>query len=130
MQLYFCVQLSFFTMAIHVGKKSDIAAAPLYHDLFEFINVMGIKQNRVIEAFGVGRSNWYNLKQHHLAGISLKNMHSFATYFGLPLEKVISLCYITYTRGVARQQVPEVERTKLITEFPPAQIDADFPPIN
>lgn len=117
-------------MAIRVGKKSDTATAPLYNDLFEFIDVMGIKQSRVIEAFGVGRSNWYNLKQHHLAGITLKNMHSFATYFGLPLEKVISLCYMTYARGVATQQVAEVDRTEPITEFALAEIDADFPPIN
>ena len=117
-------------MATRAGKKSDIAAAPLYGDLFEFINIMGIKQSRVIEAFGVGRSSWYNLRHHHLAGISLKNMHSFATYFGLPPEKVISLCYLTYVRRAAGQQAAEVERAEPGTEFAPAEIDADFPPIN
>lgn len=117
-------------MATRVGKKSDITAAPLYRDLFEFINVMGIKQSRVIEAFGVGRSNWYKLKQQHLDGISLENMHNFATYFSLPPEKVMSLCYMTYVRGLAKQQSGEPNITESVTETTLAEVDSDFPPIN
>lgn len=117
-------------MATRVGKKLDTSTAPLYRDLFEFIDVMGIKQSRVIEAFGVGRSNWYKLKQQHLDGISLENMHSFATYFSLPPEKVMSLCYMTYARGLAKQQTSEEDAVHLVDKIDPAEVDTDFPPIN
>ncbi|MBC3787587.1 hypothetical protein [Spirosoma utsteinense] len=118
-------------MATRIEKKLDIpATAPLYRDIFEFIDVMGIKQNRVIEAFGVGRSNWYKLKQQYLNGISLENMHNFATYFSLPPEKVMSLCYMTYVRGLAKQQSDQPVTTQALTETASMDVDSDFPPIN
>lgn len=118
-------------MATRIDRKSDtLATAPLYRDLFEFIDVMGIKQSRVIEAFGVGRSNWYKLKQQHLNGISLENMHNFATYFSLPPEKVMSLCYMTYARGIEKQQTDPSSVPQPAAETAPMDVDSDFPPID
>jgi len=117
-------------MATPVGKKFDTVAPPLYRDLFEFIDVMGIKQSRVIEAFGVGRSNWYKLKQQHLNGISLEHMHNFATYFGLPPEKVMSLCYMTYVRGLTIQQAVDAPTEQPAVDHSRTEVDSDFPPIN
>jgi predicted XRE-type DNA-binding protein len=118
-------------MASRIEKKLDMpTTAPLYRDIFEFIDVMGIKQNRVIEAFGVGRSNWYKLKHQHLNGISLENMHSFATYFSLPPEKVMALCYMTYTRGMAKQQSDQSSPAQPVAETASMDVDSDFPPIH
>jgi predicted XRE-type DNA-binding protein len=118
-------------MSTRNDKKSDThTSAPLYRDIFEFIDVMGIKQSRVIEAFGVGRSNWYKLKQQHLNGISLENMHNFATYFSLPPEKVMSLCYMTYARGLEKQQADQPGQPQALAETAPSEVDSDFPPID
>jgi len=119
-------------MPTHFAKRSDAGNAPLYTDLFEFIDVMGIKQSKVIEAFGIGRSYWYKLRQQHLNGISLEHMHRFATYFGLPPGKVMDLCYTTYLRGLQRAD------RELAPPYPPTTpaasplnfLDSDFPPID
>lgn len=111
-----------------MAKQSEPATTPFYRDLFEFIDVMGIKQNRVIEAFKVSRSNWYRLKSQHLEGLAIENMHNFATYFSLPPEKVMSLCYMTYLRGLALKKTGE--STASPTAKAMTELDSDFPPID
>jgi hypothetical protein len=121
--------LDLLTMSVPTGTKSEFSA-PLYQDLFEFIDVMGIKHQRVFEAFGISRSFWFKLKRQHMNGLSLENMHKFATYFNLPPEKVIMLCYMTYSRGLSQQR----DNADNATDSSPdglvdIDIDADFPPI-
>ena len=91
---------------------------------------MGIKHTRVCEAFSISRSYWFKLKKQHMNGLSLENMHSFAVYFNLPPDKVMTLCYMTYVRGLAQQQADKNESVgEPTTETVEADIDADFPPI-
>lgn len=116
-------------MANHFGKKFEVNESPLYSDLFEFIEVMGIKQTKVIEAFGIGRSYWYKLKHQHLNGITVEHMHSFATYFGLPAEKVMALCYTTYVRGISGPSSEAVKPAPAEVSVP-SGLDSDFPPID
>jgi hypothetical protein len=117
-------------MSTRTGDKPDTSSAPLYRDLYEFIDVMGIKQQRVFEAFGISRSYWFKLKRQHMNGLSLENMHGFATYFNLPPEKVLTLCYMTYIRGIAQQQANETGAAAQLTADPvETNVDTDFPPI-
>lgn len=117
-------------MSTRTGTKPDTSSPPLYTDLFEFIDVMGIKHQRVFEAFGISRSYWFKLKRQHMNGLSLENMHQFATYFNLPPEKVMTLCYMTYVKGLAQEQAKQgagFDQTD--TEPANAAVDTDFPPI-
>ncbi len=117
-------------MPSRASSKSDTTSTPLYRDLHEFIDVMGIKHFRVVEAFGISRSFWFKLKKQHMNGLSLENMHSFATYFDLPPEKVMTLCYMTYIRGIAQEKATKPESFVEAEVVPVvADIDADFPPI-
>lgn len=115
-------------MPSRLDRKQASSSTPLYQDLYEFIDVMGIKHTRVFEAFGISRSYWFKLKKQHMNGLSLENMHNFAQYFNLPPEKVITLCYMTYVRGL--EQADEAEAISgPVTETAETEIDADFPPL-
>ena len=110
-------------------SKSEVSSAPLYRDLHEFIDVMGIKHTRVCEAFNISRSYWFKLKKQHMNGLSLESMHSFAIYFNLPPEKVMTLCYMTYVKGLAKDTADNQPPTQSVPEAVEVGIDVDFPPI-
>ena len=116
-------------MPARTTPKSDVSSAPLYRDLYEFIDVMGIKHTRVCEAFNISRSYWFKLKKQHMNGLSLESMHRFAIYFNLPPEKVMALCYMTYVKGLAKDAASNQPSTESVPTAVDADIDADFPPI-
>jgi predicted XRE-type DNA-binding protein len=111
------------------NPELETPTAPLYRDINEFIDVMGIKQYRVIEAFGLKRANWFNLKKRHLNDLSLENMHKFAQYFNLPPEKVMALCYMAYIKGISQQKAEEASAIDAEQPIAPDtdMMDADFP---
>ncbi|WP_157580465.1 hypothetical protein [Rudanella lutea] len=118
-------------MRTQFSTKPGFPAPPLYQDILEFIDAMGIKQVKAMEAFGVSRSHWFKLKREHMYGLTIENINRFATTYNLPPEKVFALCQMTYMRRLSDTTAPSVADTGLGTtpSATPIIIDADFPPI-
>lgn len=112
-------------MPSRAASKIDTASPPLYRDIHEFIEVMGIKHTRVVEAFGISRSYWFKLKKHNMNGLSIENMHNFAIYFNLPPEKVMTLCYTAFLQKPTHESSADKQSEDRFDE----ETDSDFPPI-